>query len=108
MGIPIEMVRESVVRAGITINGLPIMIKTGGFASIDNLDVYYEDCVIGGTGAFLVVVRSADQFAEAIRRKLMLEIAGPAPRAIPAAAAAGGTRIDCLVGEKLREQWMRE
>src|SRR3546814_2508691 len=82
MGIPIEMVRESVVRAGITINGLPIMIKTGGFASIDNLDVYYEDCVIGGTGAFLVVVRSADQFAEAIRRKLMLEIAGPAPRAI--------------------------
>lgn len=114
MGIPIEMVRESVVRAGITINGLPIMIKTGGFASIDNLDVYYEDCVIGGTGAFLVVVRSADQFAEAIRRKLMLEIAGPAPRAIPepraipAAAAAGGTRIDCLIGEKLREQWMRE
>ncbi|HJT13364.1 MAG TPA: DUF1194 domain-containing protein, partial [Dongiaceae bacterium] len=63
MGIPIEVARAPVVQAGITINGLPIMIKRpGGFAAISNLDVYYEDCVIGGFGAFLVVVRSADQF----------------------------------------------
>lgn len=109
MGLPIDAVREAVVGAGITINGLPIMIKTGGFASIDNLDVYYEDCVIGGTGAFLVVVRAADQFAEAIRRKLMLEIAGPAPQVLPAAVTrASNGRTDCLIGEKLREQWMRE
>jgi hypothetical protein len=109
MGIPIELAREAVVRAGITINGLPIMIKrAGGFASIDNLDAYYEDCVIGGFGAFLVVVRSADQFAEAIRRKLVLEIAGLEPRVIPAAATASGKRIDCLIGEKLRQQWERE
>jgi len=109
MGIPIELAREPVVRAGITINGLPIMIKRpGGFASINNLDVYYEDCVIGGFGAFLIVVRSAGQFAEAIRRKLVLEIAGREPRAIPAAATVSGKRIDCLIGEKLREQWMRE
>lgn len=109
MGIPIEIAREPVIRAGITINGLPIMIKQPvGFASIGNLDVYYEDCVIGGFGAFLVVVRSADQFAEAIRRKLVLEIAGPDPRVTPAAATANGKRIDCLIGEKLREQWMRQ
>jgi len=109
MGIPIELARAPVVGAGITINGLPIMIKqAGGFASIGNLDVYYEDCVIGGFGAFLVVVHSADQFAEAIRRKLVLEIAGREPQVIPAAATAGGKRIDCLIGEKLREQWMRE
>jgi hypothetical protein len=109
MGIPIEVAREPIISAGITINGLPIMIKrAAGFASIDNLDVYYEDCVIGGFGAFLVVVRSADQFAEAIRRKLVLEIAGRAPQVIPAAATASGKRIDCLIGEKLREQWMRE
>jgi hypothetical protein len=116
MGIPIELAREPVVGAGITINGLPIMIKrAAGFASIDNLDVYYEDCVIGGFGAFLVVVQSADQFAEAIRRKLVLEIAGaeppmlPAmPRVIPAAVPAAGKRIDCLIGEKLRQQWERE
>ena len=115
MGIPIELARDPLVRAGITINGLPIMIKrASGFASIDNLDVYYEDCVIGGFGAFLVVVQSADQFAEAIRRKLVLEIAGAPPQVNPAeprvipAAAPGGKRIDCLIGEKLREQWMRE
>ncbi len=109
MGIPIDLAREPVIGAGITINGLPIMIKrASGFASIDNLDVYYEDCVIGGFGAFLVVVQSADQFAEAIRRKLVLEIAGVEPRVVPAAATVAGKRIDCLIGEKLREQWERE
>ena len=109
MGIPIEVARAPVIEAGITINGLPIMIKRpGGFASISELDVYYEDCVIGGFGAFLVVVRSADQFAEAIRRKLVLEIAGRQPEVIPATATVAGKRIDCLIGEKLREQWMRE
>lgn len=111
MGIPIEVARDPVVDAGITINGLPIMIKRpGGFASIPDLDVYYQDCVIGGFGAFMVAVHSADQFAEAIRRKLVLEIAGQErePQVIPAAATAGGKRIDCLIGEKLRQQWMRE
>ena len=113
MGIPIEVARAPVIDAGITINGLPIMIKQpGGFASIPNLDDYYEQCVIGGFGAFLVVVQSADQFAEAIRRKLVLEIAGREPQiipqVIPAAAVASDERMDCLIGEKLREQWMRE
>jgi len=109
MGIPIDIVREPIVAAGITINGLPIMIKQpGGFASIPNLDVYYEDCVIGGFGAFLVVVQSPDQFAEAIRRKLVLEIASRQPQIIPATAVANDERMDCLIGEKLREQWMRE
>jgi hypothetical protein len=109
MGVPIDIARESVLSAGITINGLPIMIKRpGGFASIDNLDEYYEDCVIGGPGAFVVVVRSADKFDEAIRRKLTLEIAGNGPgtpKLIPAAAPANAKRADCLIGEKLRRQW---
>jgi hypothetical protein len=109
MGIPVEIAREPVIRSGVTINGLPIMIKPpGGFASISNLDVYYEDCVIGGPGAFLIVVRSADQFAAAIRRKLVLEIVGSEPKVIPAAASTRDRRIDCLIGERLREQWMRE
>lgn len=108
MGLPVEAARDAAVAAGITINGLPIMIREPpGYLSIDNLDVYYEDCVIGGTGAFVVVVQSPDKFAEAIRRKLMLEIAGREPRLIPAAAVAQGPRVDCLIGEKLRQQWMR-
>jgi hypothetical protein len=110
MGMPVELAREQVLHAGITINGLPIMIKRpGGFATIDNLDVYYRDCVIGGPGAFVVVVRSASQFDEAIRRKLVLEIAGNdangASRLIPAAAPADAKRSDCLIGEKLRQEW---
>jgi hypothetical protein len=109
MGVPVEIAREPIIRSGVTINGLPIMIKrAGGFASISNLDVYYEDCVIGGPGAFLVVVKSADQFADAIRRKLVLEIVGREPEVIPAAETERPKRIDCLIGEKLREQWMRE
>ena len=109
MGVPVEMARDPIVRAGITINGLPIMIKRpGGWASIPNLDAYYEDCVIGGPGAFLVVVKSADQFADAIRRKLVLEIVGRDAEVVPAAETAPVKRVDCLIGEKLREQWMRE
>jgi hypothetical protein len=111
MGMPIALAREAIIRKGITINGLPIMIKqASGFASIPNLDVYYEDCVIGGGGAFLLVVRSPGQFAEAIRRKLVLEIADTAPPTplIPATATKVASRIDCLIGEKLRRQWMSE
>jgi hypothetical protein len=111
MGMPIELAREAVIRKGVTINGLPIMIKQpGGFAAIADLDVYYQDCVIGGTGAFTIVIRSADQFAEAIRRKLVLEIAGRTPTApaVPATATKAASRIDCLIGEKLRRQWMSE
>ena len=109
MGIPVEVAREPVIRSGVTINGLPIMIKApGGFASIPNLDVYYEDCVIGGPGAFLIVVRSAAEFAIAIRRKLVLEIVGAEPRIVPVAETVQQRHIDCLIGEKLREQWMRE
>jgi hypothetical protein len=100
--------RDAVLARGITINGLPIMINAnyyGGY-SIRNLDVYYEDCVIGGPGAFLITVESMHRFAEAVRRKLVLEIAGAEPRIAPAAFGERERRIDCLIGEKLRRRWM--
>ena len=71
-----------------------------------NLDVYYEDCVIGGPGAFIVPVHDRDGFADAIRRKLVLEIAGLPPRVMRAAETQRSTRIDCLIGEKTRGNWM--
>jgi len=77
----------------------------GGY-SIRELDIYYEDCVIGGPGAFLVTVESIDRIAEAIRRKLVLEIAGRPARVIPAQLAEEAPRIDCMIGEKLRRRWM--
>jgi hypothetical protein len=108
MGNPVLDARQRTLERGITINGLPIMIREtyyGGY-SIPDLDIYYEDCVIGGPGAFLVTVESVDRIAEAIRRKLVLEIAGPPPSIIPAQLLNGEPRIDCLIGEKLRRSWM--
>lgn len=109
MGVPVTVARDPLIAAGIIINGLPIMIKRpGGFASIENLDIYYEDCVIGGTGAFLVPVTDIQKLASAIRRKLVLEIAARPVPIHKASESQVEPRVDCMIGEKLREQWMRE
>jgi Protein of unknown function (DUF1194) len=105
-GTPVTIVRDEVLEKGITINGLPIMLKPPqpGSIDIENLDVYYEDCVIGGAGSFVIPIRERDQFREATRTKLVLEIAGTPPRVIPAAAAA--PRISCTIGERMwQERW---
>ena len=99
-------IRDDVLAAGITINGLPIMLKRPLQSSLDieNLDIYYEDCVIGGPGAFVVPIRERAQFKDAVRTKLVLEIAGrtPEPRVIPVQARA--PRISCTIGEEMRRQ----
>jgi hypothetical protein len=104
----VTIARDDVLAAGITINGLPIMLKrpSAFTMDIDNLDVYYEDCVIGGPGAFVVPIRQREQFKEATRTKLVLEIAGrlPAGRAIPVQARA--PRVSCTIGEQMwRDRW---
>lgn len=107
-GPPIEPVRDRILEQDIVINGLPIMLKEAnpGFGSIKELDIYYEDCVIGGPGSFIVPVREREQFAPAIRQKLALEVAGRTPELLPAAVRAREKRIDCTIGERLRMQWM--
>src|SRR3954462_10324533 len=86
----VTQVRDDVVAKGIVINGLPIMLKEPQPNSIDikDLDIYYEDCVIGGPGAFVVPIRDRDKFKDAIRTKLVLDIAdrSGAARIIPAAS----------------------
>ena len=76
-GPAIAPARAEVVAAGITINGLPILRhpEDAGLARA------YEDQIIGGPGAFVVPATSRATFAQAIRRKLILEIAGEAPPA---------------------------
>ncbi|HZP71151.1 MAG TPA: DUF1194 domain-containing protein [Pseudolabrys sp.] len=103
----VEITRDDVLAAGITINGLPIMLKRPytGTMDIANLDEYYEDCVIGGPGAFVIPIREREKFIEATRTKLVLEIAGrqPEPRIVPAASRG---RISCTIGERMwQERW---
>jgi hypothetical protein len=100
--------RDDVLAAGITINGLPIMLKRANIGSLDIelLDVYYEDCVIGGAGAFVVPIREREKFIEATRTKLILEIAGRQPEARIVPASADKPRISCTIGEKMwRDRW---
>jgi hypothetical protein len=100
----VTVVRDEVIAKGITINGLPIMLKRPNPSTmdIDQLDIYYEDCVIGGPGAFIIPIHERDQFKEAIKTKLLLEIAGARHRVVPAAARE--PRISCTIGEKLWQQ----
>jgi hypothetical protein len=100
--------RDDVLAAGITINGLPIMLKRPyvGTMDIENLDVYYEDCVIGGPGAFVVPIREREKFIEATRTKLVLEIAGREPEAEVRPVSSDAPRISCTIGEKMwQERW---
>ncbi len=130
-GLPVTLARDRAVERGITINGLPMMTRDGAgmLFGIDDLDVYYRNCVIGGPASFVVPVNGWDQFAEAVRRKLVLEIGGLVPAApdgpwrgpggepahVMPAGYTGGGRItpvqlgnaapyDCLIGEKIWNQ----
>jgi hypothetical protein len=102
----VTQVRDDVIAKGIVINGLPIMLKEPQPNSIDikDLDIYYEDCVIGGPGAFVVPIRERDKFKDAIRTKLVLDIAryDATARVVPASAEA--PRISCTIGEAM---WQR-
>ena len=81
-GNAVTEARDAAVAKGITINGLPIVNNRPnpwGFPQMPDLDKYYSACVIGGTGAFMIVAYDFDDFARAVRRKLILEIANRLP-----------------------------
>jgi len=104
----VTIARDDVLAAGITINGLPIMLKRPNSFTMDieNLDIYYEDCVIGGPGAFVVPIREREQFKEATRTKLVLEIAGRTPERRVTQVQARAPRVSCTVGEQMwRDRW---
>jgi hypothetical protein len=80
--------RDDLVARGITINGLPIVTKSpDDWLSMPDLDQYYEHCVIGGEGAFVIPVRGMANFSRAIEAKLVQEIAGLAGARVQPASA---------------------
>lgn len=105
-GAPVVPTRDKVVGSGIVINGLPIMLHRSRWSMMDinHLDVYYQDCVIGGPGAFMIPIRARAEFKVAIHRKLVQEIAGIAPVPKLIRTASEQPRTDCMIGEKL---WQR-
>ncbi|MBM3619888.1 MAG: DUF1194 domain-containing protein [Alphaproteobacteria bacterium] len=123
--------RDDAIARGITINGLPIFNNRPnptGFPNDPDLDRYFEGCVIGGPRSFLIVANDFQNFAEAIRKKLLQEIAdfAPEPRAglqfaqsrdsaegirrDPNAPGPGGHRryeLGCDIGEKRTREFYR-
>lgn len=98
--------RDAAVREGITINGLPMILEGRAFGdeTIALLDRYYTDCVIGGPGSFILPVSNWDQFAEAVRWKLILELSDARPkfwRASGRENSGNAATTDCRIGEKM-------
>jgi hypothetical protein len=117
----VDDARDAIIAKRITINGLPILNPNDAWNSryyLPDLDLYYRGCVIGGPGAFLVVANSFSDYAQAIRRKLVLEIAGIVPdgdRQAPAMLVPAASRPSvrpspngytypkgCDIGERMR------
>lgn len=105
-GSPVLEARDRAVEQGIVINGLPLLAwEDTNIWAISDLDLYYEICVIGGPGAFSIPVYDMTDFPLAVRRKLVLELAGP-PGVADGPGRQGMTDqgYDCLIGEKLRRE----
>jgi hypothetical protein len=104
-GRVVTLARDEAVSQGVTINGLPFMLKRPtGIGDIENLDLYYQDCVIGGQGAFIVPVREAQHFSDAVRTKLVREIAGTVETEPLTKLAQDSERPNCLIGETMRRR----
>jgi hypothetical protein len=102
-GQPVNLARDWAREQGVIINGLPLLMKRdAATADIEGLDIYYRDCVITGPGSFVIPVRGKEEFRDAIRTKIIREIAA-APMddamVLTLAADESGPRADCLSGE---------
>lgn len=120
-GTLVTVARDRAEAAGVVINGLPILNDRPNalnFPNLPDLDLYYEGCVITGDGAFVVVANNFEAFGEAVRRKLILEIAnlpGPrrhyvgTPRARIFHAAGTGAVYEkgCDIGERQVQEFYR-
>lgn len=79
-GISLAEARQSALLADIVINGLAVLCRScSGRPNTYDLEAAFAERIIGGPASFVVTAENDDQFAEAVRRKLLLEIAGTTP-----------------------------
>ncbi len=103
-GAPVIDARRRAEAMGVTINGLPLLMKRDddGF-DYGELDIYYKQCVITGPGSFVIPVRGTAEFRDAIRTKIIREIASHQvfdPQ-VMLASEIDEPKVDCLAGEKM-------
>ena len=101
-GPAVTMARDDAVGEGVVINGLPILIRPSPL--FPEMDRYYADCVIGGVGSFVLPIKAKSEFATAIRRKLVIEVAAR-PSEARILQAAGHASVDCTIGERMRAKY---
>lgn len=76
--VPVEIARAAALSHGFTINGLVIERP-----SMPHLPQYYRSRIAGGAGSFVIEAEGRRAFADAILKKLILEIASSAAGAAP-------------------------
>jgi hypothetical protein len=106
----VTQTRDRALAGGIVINGLPIINdrpQVYGYPPFPDLDIYYEDCVIGGPGAFVVVADGFKDFARAVLRKLVTEIAGRSSQRPLLQLATARARPPCNAGEIQHQKWLK-
>lgn len=76
-GPPLAPARAAALAEGITINGLVIARPGGGVRGPGGMSLseHYARDVIGGPASFVMVAEGTGRFADAVRRKLIQEIA---------------------------------
>ena len=79
-GLPPAVARDGIMAKGIAINGLVILTDQPW------LPDYYRNNVIGGPSAFVVIARRFDDFAGAMLRKLVREVASASATSTPVGA----------------------
>jgi hypothetical protein len=101
---PVELVRDELVKYGVTVNGLPILENAGpeivtpgapstqsylpGKQKVDPLEQWFTDSVKGGPGSFVLPANGYADFGRAIRQKFVLEVSDSGSRARRSFAAA--------------------
>jgi hypothetical protein len=93
-GLSIPEARQTALAADIVINGLAILCRQcSGRPNAYDLEAAFAKTIIGGPASFVIRADGDDRFAEAVRKKLILEIAGTQPvpqEGIRLAAGDGG------------------
>jgi hypothetical protein len=98
--------RDEAAADGIIINGLPIMFRRVlGASEMEDLDLYFRECVIGGVGSFMLPLHDPEQFAMVIRTKIMREIAEIRDaRTMIVPAQTSMPSMNCATGERRKQE----